>query len=161
MQNKPFNYSTGALHPVTGKPLKPSEYNELAKIHGWLEMEEWEVKLREKLENMSLPFSMFELGYNKKSWIEREVYIEKFYIRKLVQRYNQRRCGNTTRLADDYIQRLFKGETVKLVDHYPSKIANNILSFIVINRLKTEHPYTKFKVVDQNEFVEINLIPES
>lgn len=43
-------YSVGTLHPVTGDPMTPLEYNELAEKHGWVKMEQWEIDLRTRLE---------------------------------------------------------------------------------------------------------------
>lgn len=45
-----IRYNRGALHPVTAEKITPVEYNELAKVHGWELLEQWEVDLRTKLE---------------------------------------------------------------------------------------------------------------
>lgn len=62
------------------------------------------------------------------------------YAKPEVQHY--RRAGNTTRLADWYIQELYNKKEIKVQDHYYDK--NNrqpskILFDIILGRLKTEH----------------------
>lgn len=49
--------------------------------------------------------------------------------------------GRTTRLADDYIQQLFKniGKWVLVVDHFPIRKATEGLVDIIANRLISEH----------------------
>lgn len=49
--------------------------------------------------------------------------------------------GRTTRLADDYIQQLFKniGNWVLVVDHFPIHKATEGLVDIIANRLISEH----------------------
>lgn len=58
-----------------------------------------------------------------------------------------RSTGRTTRLVDEYIQKIYenKGEWVKIADHYPSKQADKMLAGKVTARLKTEHSNDEFK----------------
>jgi hypothetical protein len=59
-----------------------------------------------------------------------------------------RRIGTTTRLADYYIQRLFKGETCEIIDHRPTKAANRHLVEIIIQRLWNEHQISCLKAAN-------------
>lgn len=58
-----------------------------------------------------------------------------------------RATGRTTRLVDEYIQKIYenKGEWVKIADHYPSKQADKMLADKVAARLKAEHRNDEFK----------------
>lgn len=51
-----------------------------------------------------------------------------------------RRSGNSTRLADSYIQKLFTDGVIKVEDHYPTPEASASLFETIVNRLKMEHP---------------------
>lgn len=58
-----------------------------------------------------------------------------------------RRVGNTTRLVDAYIQKLFlDGKITHITDHYYTSEAHSRLYDLVVRRLKTEHPYSKFSM---------------
>lgn len=53
-----------------------------------------------------------------------------------------RRSGRTTRLADSYIQDLFKNGKIQVTDHYQeSNSGDRHLFDIIMNRLSLEHPY--------------------
>ena len=51
-----------------------------------------------------------------------------------------RKTGRSTRLADEYIQSLFKKRKIIVMDHYPSKEANMFLFRKILRRLEFEHP---------------------
>ena len=50
-----------------------------------------------------------------------------------------RRVGNTTRLIDYYIQKLFKEGKIFVADHYPSFNADRHLANKICDRMKLEH----------------------
>jgi hypothetical protein len=63
-----MSYKRNSLHPVTGEPMTAVEYNELANIHGWESMPDWEAKLRDRLEK-ELPEGGYEIGSpNFRAW---------------------------------------------------------------------------------------------
>lgn len=51
----------------------------------------------------------------------------------------ERRTGQTTRLADKYIQQLFTKGSIKVIDHFESHPSNSRLFGIIIKRLFDEH----------------------
>jgi len=58
----------------------------------------------------------------------------------LIENY-KRRCGNTTRQVDEWIQQLFNGEVVVINDHanrYGNN-ANENAKIILLRRLEMEH----------------------
>jgi len=62
--------------------------------------------------------------------------------------------GETTRLADSYIQQLFAlkpGEQLKIRDHYPSRDAHRRLFYLICRRMENEHPFALKKqfVIDR------------
>ena len=59
-----------------------------------------------------------------------------------------RATGRTTRLVDEYIQKIYNNpcEWIKIVDHYPSKQADKVVFDNVCGRLKYEHIGDEFKV---------------
>lgn len=59
-----------------------------------------------------------------------------------------RATGRTTRLVDEYIQKIYenKGEWVRIADHYPSRQADKVVFDNVCGRLKYEHSSDEFKV---------------
>jgi hypothetical protein len=61
--------------------------------------------------------------------------------REAVLILNKRRCGNTTRIVDDIIQRFFNGEKVEIKDHtdISGRHGKIMLSRRVIRRLQLEH----------------------
>ena len=66
----------------------------------------------------------------------------------------EKRTGTTTRLADKYIQLLFKNNTVVIKDKYDNESVDNDyfdnrLFDIVRNRLETEHKGTKRFIFDR------------
>ena len=50
-----------------------------------------------------------------------------------------RATGRTTRLADAFIQELFKTGHIKIIDHYNSRDAHKRLFNIICRRLELEH----------------------
>jgi len=52
-----------------------------------------------------------------------------------------RRTGQTTRLADMYIQKLFMEGHIHVVDHHATEGSNDWLFKIICNRLKLEHSH--------------------
>lgn len=69
--------------------------------------------------------------------------------RKLKEDYEYRATGRTTRLVDDYIQKLYEntGRFVEIVDHYPSRTADLHLCSKIISRMENEHPHDKLRIV--------------
>ncbi len=53
-----------------------------------------------------------------------------------------RRCGNTTRRADQHIQTLFTEGWVTIIDHYPDRVKDELLFEIVRSRLVYEHNWS-------------------
>lgn len=72
----------------------------------------------------------------------------------------KKRNGNTTRLADAYIQSLFQTGSILVSDHYHSTKSNIRLADIIRRRLSSEHPhafaYLSFK--ERGRYIEF--IPE-
>lgn len=66
---------------------------------------------------------------------------------------NQRRCGNTTRIADKIIQDLFKGKLCRVLDHHPTELMARFLMNIVVKRMEMEHRhvYEKALCINENE----------
>lgn len=61
-----------------------------------------------------------------------------------------RRVGNTTRLADYYIQQLFNTGFCIIRDHHPTKMASENLFQIIWNRLYKEHQMHDSLLYDNN-----------
>lgn len=71
-----------------------------------------------------------------------------------------RRTGQTTRLVDAYIQSLFKGETVLVVDHHDfgrNYESNKYLYNKIVNRLCLEHPWMRNSIVGNIKTLTIRL----
>lgn len=53
----------------------------------------------------------------------------------------KRRCGNTTRQVDEWVQQLFNGEDAVVIDHAhrDGNVANKYAFRMLINRLENEH----------------------
>jgi len=69
-----------------------------------------------------------------------EEYWERIFRQELAFNHGEgRRSGQTTRLADFYIQRFFKFGECTVSDHYGTRAANKLLFNIVFNRLTHEH----------------------
>lgn len=68
-----------------------------------------------------------------------------------------RSTGRTTRLVDDYVQKLFdnKGEWITIKDHYIAKNADIILCRRICQRLTNEHPNDTFEIGKQNTRIRI------
>lgn len=52
-----------------------------------------------------------------------------------------RRCGNTTRQVDEWVQQLFEGGSATIIDHAAKEgnVANRHAERILFERLKREH----------------------
>ena len=63
-----------------------------------------------------------------------------------------RSTGRTTRLIDDYIQKLFdyRGEWITIRDHYKTKAADIMLCRKICSRLVNEHPNDTFEFDKQH-----------
>ena len=59
---------------------------------------------------------------------------------------SKRRTGRTTRLADRYIQQLFKDGEITIVDHTDIDESSLNLLYIISQRLNREHPNTNYTV---------------
>lgn len=69
-----------------------------------------------------------------------------------------RATGRTTRLCDEYIQKLFtEGSTGYIEDHYNSKRADRLLTDKIKNRLLAEHSNTTFYILECSKGIEIKL----
>lgn len=71
---------------------------------------------------------------------------KKYDIIKQISELSTRATGRSTRLIDEYIQKLFenRGQWIKIYDHYESKQAHNILANKIIKRIQNEHPGTVY-----------------
>ena len=58
---------------------------------------------------------------------------------KIEKRNDERRCGNSTRLADKYIQALFKKGTCVIKDHLDNSRSHLYLFEKIKNRIEIEH----------------------
>jgi hypothetical protein len=86
------------------------------------------------------------LGYVPQSSLERleqlERQLEVLKTPSPIKLVENRRAGNTTRIADFYIQRLFNNYTTgEIVDHYGSTESNKRLFKIIVGRLDREHSW--------------------
>lgn len=75
---------------------------------------------------------------------------------------NMRRMGNSTRQVDNAIQILFNGSTCVVLDHWEhgrNRQANKHLLRMIVDRIRAEHSWVKFNVVD-GVMPEIKLITE-
>jgi hypothetical protein len=59
-----------------------------------------------------------------------------------------RMTGASTKLADEYIQELFKHNEVQVFDHYPNRQADKFLLKKICKRLDVEHPDVKYHVIE-------------
>lgn len=57
-----------------------------------------------------------------------------------------RRCGNTTRLVDQYIQLLFMYGQIHPHDHFHSRESDSLLFRRILDRLHYEHPNLEMDV---------------
>lgn len=74
--------------------------------------------------------------------------------------YPARRVGNTTRIVDWTIQKLFEGEEVECLDHHEygeNRKANSHLMSIILQRLAIEHQIDKNMVIVNKEKQTIKL----
>ena len=79
--------------------------------------------------------------------------------------YYKRRCGNTTRQVDEWIQDLFNGKEVKVIDHAhrEGNVANRCAMDKLLGRLEFEHGLSvgknsQLKFVDANKTT-LQLLP--
>ena len=56
-----------------------------------------------------------------------------------LQDINIRRTGRTTRLVNEYIERLFKEHTIIVRDHYPTQLASKYMANMLKKRMEFEH----------------------
>ena len=65
-----------------------------------------------------------------------------------IQDLVDRETGRTTRLVDEYIQKLYdnQGEWVSIIDHFPSKMADKQLLEKILQRVFYEHSNDKVEV---------------
>lgn len=56
--------------------------------------------------------------------------------------------GRTTRMVDEFVQKLYKneGEWVKIYDHYPSNNDHRMIMQKIIKRIEFEHPSDKLEI---------------
>ena len=73
--------------------------------------------------------------------------LESNYNKKTFRISPTRRDGNTTRCADQYIQRLFENGSIEVEDHYFSRQSHERLIKIITKRLDNEHPGVKYNVL--------------
>lgn len=66
-----------------------------------------------------------------------------------------RAVGNSTRLLDHYVQKLFNKGYVKIVDHYENTEASEHLFFKFLKRLKLEHPGVRLEANRLNRTVRL------
>lgn len=66
----------------------------------------------------------------------------------------ERRIGNTTRLADKYIQGLFTNGSCTCLDHHGTNITSLLLMDIVLGRLCIEHKleFNKDFTINRNKY---------
>lgn len=79
---------------------------------------------------------------------KKEILDELISVTKELSELCGRHTGRTTRLADDYIQKLFSkpNEWLEIIDHYDSPQSNQVLVNIILRRISLEHPTVKFDV---------------
>lgn len=66
-----------------------------------------------------------------------------------------RMTGASTKLADKYIQKLFKDGEVQVHDHYPNRNADIFLFDKICKRLNIEHPNVKYTVNKQTLIIKL------
>jgi len=87
----------------------------------------------------------------------------KFLKKEIYETYYknyERRCGNSTRQIDAYVQELFTKGNIVVWDHHNTPHATKFLFDNVVRRLSIEHPHlfsNKNIIIDANKF-EITLI---
>lgn len=93
---------------------------------------------------------------DREDWEEARVYFG-------LNSSNKRRSGNTTRLVDRYIQNLFNGKEVLLLDHYQdgSKQTRDIgikrMKDLVLSRLHMEHDIMPDDVIIEGDFIKLKI----
>ena len=65
-----------------------------------------------------------------------------------IESIRRRMTGMTTRMVDEFIQKLYKkeGEWVEIYDHYPSRNADRMIMEKIIRRMQFEHPQDKIEI---------------
>lgn len=77
--------------------------------------------------------------------------IKSCYDSSLIKK--ERRCGNTTRLADNAIKILFEDSAVRIQDHFNLTSSNHRLFDIIHKRLVNEHHFVDLQTVNKNRLV--------
>lgn len=74
-----------------------------------------------------------------------------------IEAIRPRMTGRTTRMVDEFIQKLYKneGEWVPIYDHYPSIQAHRMMLQKVIKRMEFEHPSDKFEIDKLNNSIKL------
>ena len=68
-----------------------------------------------------------------------------------------RRSGNSTRLLDYYVQKLFQDGEVKISDHHPTRQASELLYKHFLRRLNIEHNLTDKDIYFNNSNLLVKL----
>jgi len=65
--------------------------------------------------------------------------------------------GSTTRMVDEFVQKLYKneGEWVDIYDHYPSRNADKMVMVKVLRRMSLEHPQDKLEIDQLNNRIKL------
>ena len=65
-----------------------------------------------------------------------------------IESIRRRMTGRTTKMVDEFIQKLYKneGEWVEIYDHYPSRNADRMVLDKVIKRMQIEHPHDELEI---------------
>lgn len=71
---------------------------------------------------------------------------------------SKRADGNTTRLADYYIQKLFKDGAITVTDHFNNSRSNDRLARIITDRLHFEHRNTFTRKLNGDGTILIKLL---
>lgn len=77
----------------------------------------------------------------------KEIEEDKEFLRSIEQ-IRTRMTGKTTRIVDEFIQKLYKNkeEWVEIYDHFPSFNASRMVLEKVLKRMSFEHPQDKIEV---------------
>ena len=78
-------------------------------------------------------------------------------IKQISSGLSTRATGRSTRLVDEFIQKLYKneGEWVEIYDHYPSRNADRMIFENVIRRMQVEHPQDKLEIDKFNNRIKL------
>lgn len=105
-----------------------------------------EIKVTDSKTGGKLINTCFEVP-NDYCWEETKKDLE--YLWQEDKRLRERCTGRTTRLADEYIQKLFEneGKWVFIRDHHDATIATYMLCNIIDKRINFEHPWRKCDMI--------------